>query len=148
MVVRLAVLVIDLLFGDQSVGVRAQTSSSGTKTWKTVAELSPKERERIDLSTDTPRHAQFPYLPAEPYPFAPPYTAEEMGFRSMEFPHQPRWSCVYADAGATIDQWGHLIGQSKTVGLVAYRGRALALPPEEAFLFAETDWILLGGHLC
>lgn len=122
MVVRSIVLVTCLLLGDVSVNAWAQTSRSGSKTWKTVAELSPKERERIDLSTDTLRHAQFPYLPAEPYPFTPPYTAEEMGFRSMEFPHQPRWSCVYADAGATIDQWGHLIVQSKTVGLVAYNG--------------------------
>jgi hypothetical protein len=103
----------------------AQSTPSGIKTWKTVAELSPKERERIDLSVDTPRHSQFPYLPAELYPFTPPYTAEEMGFRSMEFPHQPRWSCVYADAGATIDHWGHLIVQSKTVGLVSYIGETI-----------------------
>lgn len=102
--------------------VWGQVERPTTKTWKTVAELSAAERERIDLTTDTPRHATFPYLPAERYPFAPPYTAEEMGFRSMEFPHQPRWSCVYADAGATIDQWGHLIVQSKTSGLVAYKG--------------------------
>jgi hypothetical protein len=99
-----------------------QGESSRAKTWKTVAELSPKERERIDLTDNAARHATFPYLPAEMYPFSPPYTAEEMGFRSMEFPHQPRWSCVYADAGATIDQWGHLIVQSKTTGVVAYKG--------------------------
>jgi hypothetical protein len=99
-----------------------QNEQNGAKTWETVAELSPQEREPLDFSTDTPRHAQFPYLLAEPYPFAPPYTAEELGFRSMEFPHQPRWSCVYADAGATIDQWGHLIVQSKTSGLVSYKG--------------------------
>src|SRR5690242_1369177 len=80
-----------------------QNATPVVKTWKTVAEFSPTERERIDLSTTTPRHAQFSYLPAELYPFSPPYTAEEMGFRSMEFPHQPRWSCIYADAGATID---------------------------------------------
>jgi hypothetical protein len=102
--------------------VWAETERNSAKTWQTVAELSAKELERIDLATDTPRHQTFPYLPAELYPFTPPYTAEEMGVRSMEFPHQPRWSCVYADAGATIDQWGHLIVQSKTVGLVAYNG--------------------------
>ena len=79
-----------------------QSERNGAKTWKTVAELSPQERERLDFSTDTPRHAQFPYLPAELYPFSPPYTAEELGFRSMEFPHQPRWSCVYADAGPRL----------------------------------------------
>ena len=122
MLVRQIALVTCLLFGYHPELAWAQGAPSRSKTWKTVAELSPKERERIDLSTDTPRHAQFPYLPAEPYPFTPPYTAEEMGFRSMEFPHQPRWSCVYADAGATIDHWGHLMVQSKTVGLVAYNG--------------------------
>ncbi|MBM4256224.1 MAG: outer membrane lipoprotein-sorting protein [Deltaproteobacteria bacterium] len=122
MLVRLIVVVTCLTLGYQPTLAWAQNPSRDGRTWKTVAELSPQERERIDLSTDTPRHSQFPYLPAEPYPFAPPYTAEEMGFRSMEFPHQPRWSCVYADAGATIDHWGHLIVQSKTVGLVAYHG--------------------------
>ena len=99
-----------------------QGEQSKAKTWKTVAELSPEERARLDLATDAPRHPQFPYLPAELYPFSPPYTAEELGFRAMEFPHQPRWSCVYADAGATIDQWGHIIVQSKTSGLVANEG--------------------------
>ena len=120
--------------------VWAQGERGGVKTWKTVAELSAKERERLDLSTDTPRHPTFPYLPAEPYPFTPPYTAEEIGFRAMEFPHQPRWSCVYADAGASIDQWGHLIVQNKAVGLVAYRtpeglvGEVYETPPGESFV--------------
>jgi hypothetical protein len=58
----------------------------------------------------------------------------------MEFPHQPRWSCVYADAGATIDQWGHLIVQGKTVGMVAYKGEQGLIseiydtPPGESFV--------------
>ena len=107
MLVRLIILMTCWTVGYQPALSWAQSSPTGTKTWKTVAEFSAEERERIDLSADTPRHAQFPYLPAELYPFTPPYTAEEMGFRSMEFPHQPRWSCVYADAGATIDQWSH-----------------------------------------
>lgn len=119
MIVQLIILVLLTMFLSESSVAWAQ---QGAKTWKTVAELSAKEKEIIDLATDTPRDATFPYLPAERYPFSPPYTAEEMGFRSMEFPHQPRWSCVYADAGATIDQWGHLIVQSKAVGLVAYNG--------------------------
>ena len=50
--------------------VWAQSEHNGAKSWKTVAELSAQERERIDLATDTPRHATFPYLPAEPYPRA------------------------------------------------------------------------------
>lgn len=39
-----------------------------TRTWKTLAELSAEERATLDLSPETPRHPQFPYLPAEPYP--------------------------------------------------------------------------------
>jgi len=122
MIVRLIALAFCCLRWSEVGAVWAQAEHDGARTWKTVAELSAQERERLDLATDSPRDATFPYLPAKPYPFTPPYTAEEMGFRSMEFPHQPRWSCVYADAGASIDQWGHLIVQSKTVGLVAYHG--------------------------
>lgn len=122
MFVRAIVVCLGWALGICASQVWGQSGPSEGKTWKTVAELSPQERELLDFSTETPRHAQFSYLPAEPYPFSPPYTAEELGFRSMEFPHQPRWSCVYADAGATIDQWGHLIVQSKTSGLVAYKG--------------------------
>lgn len=49
------------------------------RTWKTVNELPVEELEQVDLRTDTPRRAEYPYLPAEPYPFTAPYTAEEMG---------------------------------------------------------------------
>jgi hypothetical protein len=55
------------------------------RTWKTVDELSPQELRAVDLSPHTPRYDQVPYLPAEPYPFTAPYTAEEMGYRAMEF---------------------------------------------------------------
>jgi hypothetical protein len=59
--------------------------SADSRTWKYLNELSEDERQNIDLRTDTPRDVTLPYLPAEPYPFTPPYTAEEMGIRSMEF---------------------------------------------------------------
>lgn len=49
------------------------------RSWKYLSKLSQEERRNIDLRTDTPRDATLPYLPAEPYPFAPPYTVEEMG---------------------------------------------------------------------
>lgn len=140
MIVQLTILALLGMFWSESSVAWAQSKSGGAKTWETVAELSAKEKEHIDLSTDTSRDATFSYLPAERYPFSPPYTAEEMGFRSMEFPHQPRWSCVYADAGATIDQWGHLMVQSKAVGLVAYNGtnglldELYATPPGQPFV--------------
>ena len=39
------------------------------RSWKTLDELSPAELAQVDLSTDTPRHPEHPYLPAEPFPF-------------------------------------------------------------------------------
>ncbi len=57
----------------------AEMVRSQERSWKTVDELSPEELREVDLATDTPRHAQIPYMPAEPYPFTAPYTAEEMG---------------------------------------------------------------------
>ena len=55
--------------------------NGGSRTWRLVSELSAEELVHIDFSTDTPRDANIPYLPAEAYPFESPYTAEEMGFR-------------------------------------------------------------------
>ncbi|MBI3800522.1 MAG: DUF1329 domain-containing protein [Deltaproteobacteria bacterium] len=78
------------------------------KTWKTLAELSDAEKAQIDLSTDTPRDPQVPYLPAEHFPFAAPYTAEEMGLRSMEFPHTPYWNLTLIDIGITMTNTGFL----------------------------------------
>src|SRR5215831_2695297 len=90
---------------------RAETA----RTWKTVNELPETERADIDLRTETPRDPQIPYLPAEKYPFAPPYTAEEMGYRAMEFPHMPRWSAAFADGFGSITSSGFL-QQAKTAG--------------------------------
>src|SRR5262245_29838356 len=78
------------------------------KTWKIVDELSAEEKASLDLRTETPRDAQFPYLPAEKFPFAPPYTAEEMGIRSMEFPHSPFWNCTLIDIAANITNTGFM----------------------------------------
>jgi hypothetical protein len=44
MIVRWIVLVTSLLFGSLPGGSWAQTAPGEAKTWKTVAELSPKER--------------------------------------------------------------------------------------------------------
>jgi Protein of unknown function (DUF1329) len=78
------------------------------KTWKTPAELSEAEKTQIDLSPDTPRDPQVPYLPAERFPFSPPYTPEEMGLRSMEFPHTPYWNLTLIDIGITLTNTGYL----------------------------------------
>ena len=66
-----------VLFLGCSMLIRAEPA----RAWTPVAELSETERADIDLRTDTPRDAQVPYLPAEKYPFSPPYTAEELGYR-------------------------------------------------------------------
>ena len=79
-----------------------------SRSWKYLSELSEEERRDIDPRTDTPRDTTLPYLPAEPYPFTPPYTAEEMGFRSMEFPHIARWNFVQIEDYGSLMHTGYL----------------------------------------
>lgn len=92
----------------------------GTRTWRLLSELSEEELARLDLSAETPRNPEIPYLPAEPYPFTPPYTAEEMGFRGMEFPHMPRWSCVQIEDSGVLTPSGYLF-VSKIITLIHHR---------------------------
>ncbi len=82
---------------------------AATKTWRTVAEFTPEERKLFDTRTATPRDPERPYMPAERYPFEPPYTAEEMGYRAMEFSHSPRWSCNFVDVSGALTAHGYLI---------------------------------------
>jgi len=98
---------------------QAEGRDSG-RTWKTVDELSADEKAQIDLSENTPRHLQVPYLPAEPFPFQPPFTAEEMGYRMMEFTQRPRWSCVYANLWGSISAQGVLLNPGKSVTYMNY----------------------------
>lgn len=93
-------------------------SGNTERTWKTLSELSSEELAQVDLRGETPRQAEYPYLPAEPYPFSPPYTAEEMGYRMMEFTQRPRWSCAYANLNGSISSEGSLLGQGQAVNLV------------------------------
>jgi len=78
------------------------------KTWKALAELSAEEKVSLDLRADSPRDSQFPYLPAEKFPFTAPYTAEEMGIRSMEYPHSPYWNCTLIDIASTVTNTGFM----------------------------------------
>jgi hypothetical protein len=96
----------------------AENGLSG-KTWKTVAEMSAAEKAEVDLRTETPRDPKVPYLPAEKYPFAPPYSAEEMAYRAMEFPHIARWSHAMADSYGSLTSGGFL-NQGVTIGLNFY----------------------------
>jgi hypothetical protein len=98
----------------------ADSPAPSGRTWKTVEELSPQELQEVDLSTNTPRHPQTPYLPAEPYPFTAPYTAEEMGYRLMEFTQRPRWSCAFANLWGSISSQGVLMNPGKSVTFMDY----------------------------
>ncbi len=87
-------------------------------TWHTLEQLSDEERALFDPATDTPRDSALPYLPAEPYPFKPPYTAEEMGYRSAEFPHISRWAHSLIDVFGVITSSGY-INQASSVGFIS-----------------------------
>jgi hypothetical protein len=78
------------------------------RTWRSLNELSKEELRNVDLRAETPRDHAFSYTPAERYPFQPPYTAEEMGYRAMEFSHSPRWSCNLIDVTGTLTSEGYL----------------------------------------
>ena len=90
------------------------------RAWKTVKERSEEELAQVQLEGDTPRHAQVPYLPAEAYPFVPPYTAEEMGYRAMEFTPRTRWSSVVANSWASIAPQGVLLNPGTSITFVSY----------------------------
>jgi Protein of unknown function (DUF1329) len=118
----LLVLLLDVVaaVGLPGAVAHAETTASPQRTWKTVAELSPSERAAIDFSTDTPRHAEFPYLPAELFPFTPPYTAEEMGLRAMEFGYWRRWTSSTVQVYGSIDATGYMPTWGKSVTSVSY----------------------------
>ena len=79
-----------------------------------------EELQKLDLRSETPRDATFPYLPAERYPYAAPYTAEEMGLLSTEFAHMPRRNCALIEDYGTISANGYLT-TAQAIGLVSYR---------------------------
>jgi hypothetical protein len=124
-----------LLFFSSPVWATFPERDGTGRTWRALSELSQEELARIDLSPETPRDSQIPYLPAEPYPFTPPYTAEEMGYRAMEFPHMPRWSCVQIEDSGVLMPSGYLF-TSRIITLVHHRapeglvGQLTATPGE------------------
>ena len=77
-------------------------------TWRTVEQMSPADRALYDPNPTKPRDPNIPYIPAAPYPFKAPYTAEEMGYRSAEFPHVPRWPNTLVDAFGMITSSGYI----------------------------------------
>ena len=109
-----------LLVASLSFSPAAGENAAGGRSWKALAELAESELARLELAASTPRHPEYPYLPAEPYPFRPPYSAEEMGIRAMEFTQRPRWSCVFANIFGSISHTGFLAIAGQGVGYMAY----------------------------
>ncbi len=81
-------------------------SAFAADSWRTVANFTAEERALYDPATSTPRDTTIPYIPAEPYPFEAPYTAEEMGFRQAEFVHISRWDYLMVDAFGVVTSFG------------------------------------------
>ena len=94
-----------------------------TATWRGVEGLTAEERALFDPATTTPRDSTIPYIPAEPYPFEAPYTAEEMGYLQSEFTHTSRWGHMLVDTFGVVTSSGY-INQGAMVMNVAVGGRA------------------------
>ncbi len=96
-------------------------AQGAAKTWKTIEELSPDERAAIDPRTETPRDPTIPYLPAEPYPFTPPYTAEELGYLSFELDTlRPRFSHIWLSVVQSMTSDGYILTTLKNNTAILY----------------------------
>ena len=96
---------------------KADAARSGT--WRTLDALTDFVRQRLDLNpTKKPNEKSVAaYLPRENWPFEAPFSAQEIGFRIMDFSHVPRWSHIMADAFGVLTKAGYLT-QGVTVGMV------------------------------
>ena len=99
--------------------------ANAEQIWKTVDQMSAEDRALFDPATSTPRDAEFPYMPAERYPFKPPYTAEEMGYRSAEFPHISRWPATVLDVYGAITSSGYMNQGESLFSLMQHYGFGL-----------------------
>ena len=89
MVLRSVVLIVWSLGWASAVLAQAPA-----KTWKTLDELSAQELQTLDL-----RDAQIPDLPAEAYPFSPPYRP---GFSVLAQPENwSIWPLIWIRPGPT-----------------------------------------------
>lgn len=81
--------------------------------WKTVADMTPQERKAWAIddrwSTDIPRHKEFPYLPAEIYPFEPPFSGEELSFLAEDIIYPGRHCKDEAAHLSTVNKRGHIM---------------------------------------
>ncbi len=83
------------------------------RTWKPVGEMTEKELKswRIDSrwSCDTPRHKEYKHLPAERYPFEPPFTGEELSYLGEDIIFPGRSCKDEAAHLATVNKRGHML---------------------------------------
>lgn len=90
----------------------AAVTAAGT-TWKGVEDMTPQERKEWAVddrwSSDIPRHTDFPYLPAEIYPFEPPFSGEELSFLAEDIIYPGRHCKDEAAHLATVNKRGHIM---------------------------------------
>jgi hypothetical protein len=96
-------------------------ADAADQTWRTVDQLTAAERQIIDPTPVPPRTPEQSYLPEEPYPYSAPYTAEEIGYRLMNFTHMARWDHIMADVFGSITKSGYM-SQSAMSSLARYKG--------------------------
>ncbi len=90
------------------------TGFAGTnKTWKTIEEMTKEELADWKIapgwSAEAPRHKEFPHLPAEIYPFEPPFTGEEITFLAEDIIFPGR-TCKNEGAHvAAVNKRGHML---------------------------------------
>ncbi len=125
---------------------RPTAAQPPAKTWKTIDELSAEERAELDLRTDTPRDAQMPYLPAEPYPFTAPYTAEELGYLAFELDTlRPRFSHIWLSVVQSMTADGYILTTLKNNTAILYLpkdgiGELLHWPPGQEYMRAFSQF--------
>jgi len=96
-----------------SISMSSAALAQQQKIWKYVEELTPEELKlwQVDprWSTEVPRHKEFGHLPAEIYPFEPPFTGEELAFLAEDITF-PGTDCKDEAAHlATINKRGHML---------------------------------------
>ncbi|MEM7543829.1 MAG: hypothetical protein AAF384_19905 [Pseudomonadota bacterium] len=91
-----------------SAAIASVSAGAAEVLWRPLENIADGDRALFDPATNTPRDSAIAYIPAEPYPFTAPYTAEEMGYRSAEFVHLPRWSSLLIDVFGVITPSGYI----------------------------------------
>jgi hypothetical protein len=117
----LACLSVALALPVSPAAIGEELDAVAPRSWRRTPELAPQERALIDPRSETPRDPEVPYLPAEAYPFEPPFTAEELAYRLMNFAHNGRRPHTLADAFGSMTKSGYL-----TQGVTVVRMAAIA----------------------